>query len=67
MELIGYQKRDAYIVKYLEQMIAKCERNMDKYLCEESRGKRSAYKDVLFKMTNDEQRHTSTEVKGEEI
>jgi hypothetical protein len=49
MELIDYQKRDAYITKYLKEMIAKLEQNI--WMSDGDQGRRKAYKDILFKMT----------------
>lgn len=51
MTLEDYQKRDAHIVKYLNYMIRKAEKNLEDYRDPMDAVKRSAYKDILFKMT----------------
>lgn len=57
MELEDYQKRDAHIIRYCEQMITKYDKTIEKYCCSESRIKRSAYKDILFKLTKNNTEH----------
>lgn len=49
MTLTDYQKRDAHIVRYLEEMIAKLEKSV--WMSDGEQGRRKAYKDILFKMT----------------
>lgn len=49
MELTDYQKRDAHIVKYLEEMITKLEKSV--WMSDGEQGRRKSYKDILFKMT----------------
>lgn len=57
--LEDYQNRDKFIISYLESQIKKAEDANYKYGSEESLAKRSAYKDILYKLTKDESKTNS--------
>jgi hypothetical protein len=48
-----YQKREKFLIKYIESQIFKFEKIEETHFSPESRGKRSAYKDILFKLNKD--------------
>ncbi len=51
--LEDYQKREKFLIRYLESQVVKMEKVEGLYFSPESRGKKSAYKDILFKLTKD--------------
>jgi len=46
-----YENRDKFLIKYINSQILKMNLHREKYNCEKSAGKRSAYQGILFKLT----------------
>jgi hypothetical protein len=47
-----YKNRDAHIIKYIEQQVSKADKVIEQgsYMSVEAKGRRSAYKDILYKL-----------------
>lgn len=51
--LEDFQNREKFLIKYIKSQIAKAEKQINDFNSE-GHGKRSAYKDILFKLTLEE-------------
>jgi len=51
--LKDYQRRDAFLVKYIKSQLLKAEKQINDY-DSEGHGKKSAYEDILYKLTKDD-------------
>lgn len=56
--LEDYKIRDAYLIRYIESQIVKAEKMINDY-DNEGHGRKSAYKDILFKLTKDDTKTNS--------
>lgn len=48
--LEDYQKLEKFLISYIESQIIKLEDSV--WMCDGDQGRRKAYKDILFKLTN---------------
>lgn len=53
MKLEDFQRRDEFLIKYIKKQIVKAEEQIENY-DSEGHGKKSAYKDILYKLTKDD-------------